>query len=90
MEAALLGRLERVPIINPPIADNSRHATVSVLGHLFAHLNTNNINHCNNTKLLIFLEIVDFSVSCWFCVLYKKVKFLHPEEPIVIKLIVSC
>jgi len=65
---------------NPPFADNGRHATVSVLCHLFAQFNANNADNWNNAEIPICAEMIDSSVSCWFFVLYKKTQIFFPED----------
>jgi len=54
------------------------------LCHLVCYLpvqfNTDNTDNWNNTIHPNFLEIVDFSVSCWLCVLYEKAGIFTPED----------
>jgi zona occludens toxin (predicted ATPase) len=42
--------------------------------------NTDNTDIWNNTKLSFFLEMIDFSVSCWLYLRYEKTKIFFPED----------
>ena len=82
IKTAFLSWLERAPTFMVPI--NPPFTAGTPLCHLVCHLpvqfNTDNTDNWNNTIHPNFLEIVDFSVSCWLCVLYEKARFLPPED----------
>lgn len=68
----LFSELERAPI-NPFLLTTAG----TPLCHLPVQINTDNWNNTIHTN---FLEIIDFSVSCWLYVLYEKARFLYPED----------
>jgi len=41
---------------------------------------TNNTDHWYDTKLPNFSELLEFSVSYWLLLLYRKIRFLFPDD----------
>jgi len=56
----------------------------SLLCHLVCHLhvqfNTNNTDIWNNAIHRNFLELIDFSVSCWLNLYYERTKIFFLED----------
>ena len=50
------------------------------LCHLPVQFNTDNTDIWNNTIHPSFLEIIDFSVSCWLYLRYEKARIFFPED----------
>ena len=66
--------------LNLPFADNDRHSTVSLLCPLSAYTNADNTDNWKDAKLPYFPELVDFLVSCWLLMRYRKTRNLFPED----------
>jgi hypothetical protein len=64
-------------ILSPLFLQNS---TVFFLNPLSAQLNTDNIDNWQDAKIPCFPELVDFSVSYWQLMLYRKTRKLFPED----------
>ena len=50
------------------------------LCHLPVQFNTDNTDNWKDTKLPHFQELVDFSVSYWYLMLYRKTRVIFPED----------
>ncbi len=48
--------------------------------HLLVQLYADNTSNWNNTELSSFLEIIDFSVSCWLYLRDEKAMIFFPED----------
>jgi hypothetical protein len=57
-----------------------RYATVSFLCPYSAQDYTNNTDNWKDTKLPSFPELVDFLVSYWLLMLYRKTRILFPDD----------